>query len=244
MAWGDEGEASVEALRSAARRVPGLRWAYRRLYNLSLRLKSQEEVFTHIYRNNKWFGTDSVSGIGSDAVQTRVIVEQLPALFRELGIRSILDVPCGDFFWMGKVDLEGIDYIGGDIVQDIADRNNRMHGRPGVTFRKFDLTADRLPEVDLVLVRDCLVHLQYADISRALAGIRQSGSRYLLATTFPGRTNRDIPTGRWRPLDLQATPFHFPPPLRLINEGCTEAGGQFEDKSLGLWRIEDLDARQ
>jgi hypothetical protein len=235
-------------VKNAARRMPGLRWAYRKAYNLSLRLKSPEQVFTDIYRHNRWFGTDSVSGVGSDAVQTSVIVEKIPELLKEFGIASILDVPCGDFFWMSRIDLGDTAYIGGDIVQDIVDRDIREHSGRNVSFRKIDLTTDALPKVDLILVRDCLVHLSYDDISRALRNICGSGATYLLATTFPGRRNHDIPTGRWRPLDLQATPFEFPAPAQLINEGCTEAGGQFHDKSLGLWMVADvaeaLDRRQ
>ena len=227
-------------IRNAARAVPGLHWAYRKAYNLSLRLKSPEDVFTDIYRNNKWYGTESVSGVGSDAMQTRVIVEALPRIFRELGVCSVLDVPCGDFFWMAKVDLAGIDYLGGDIVADIIERNTAAHGGPGIRFRKVDLINDKLPKADLILVRDCLVHLSYDNIRKALRNIRSSGATYLLTTTFPGRTIVDIQTGRWRPLDLQAAPFHLPTPLRQINEACTEATGKFSDKTLALWRVPDI----
>jgi hypothetical protein len=230
----------ISMLKSAARRVPGLRWAYRKAYNLSLRMKSPEQVFTDIYRNNKWYGTDSVSGVGSDAVQTSVIVERIPRLLEEFSVKSILDVPCGDFFWMSRIDLAGVSYLGGDIVQDLVDRNSARYGKPGVEFRRLDLISDDLPAAELILVRDCLVHLCYEDIAAALENVSRSGATWLLATTFPGRENRDIPTGRWRPIDLQAHPFNFPEPLCLVNEGCTEAGGQFHDKSLGLWRIGDI----
>jgi hypothetical protein len=231
----------MSMLRRAARQVPGLRWAYRKAYNLSLRLKSPEQVFTDIYRHNRWFGTDSVSGIGSDTVQTAIIVEAIPVLLRELGVESMLDVPCGDFFWMNRIDLAGTNYVGGDIVQEIVDRNIRDYQRQGIAFRRLDLISDDLPRADLVFVRDCLVHLSYDDISLALRNICGSGATYLLTTTFPGRSNRNIPTGRWRPLDLQAAPFNLPAPLRLINEGCTEGNGQFHDKSLALWRVRDVD---
>jgi SAM-dependent methyltransferase len=232
----------IRVLRSAARQVPGLRWAYRKAYDLSLRMKSSEQVFTDIYRHNKWFGTDSVSGVGSDVVQTSVIVEEIPRLLKEFSIETLLDVPCGDFFWMSRIELGTVHYVGGDIVQELVERNLREHARPGVDFRRIDLTSDDLPEADLVLVRDCLVHLSYEDIDRALRNICKSRARYLLTTTFPGRTNHDIPTGRWRPLDLQSPPFGLPAPERLINEGCTEAGAQFRDKSLALWQIDDLAA--
>lgn len=69
---------------------------------------------------------------------------------------------------------------------------------------------------------------------KALKSIRESGSRYLLTTTFPGK-NRDIVTGQWRKLNLQADPFNLPAPLKLFSEQCTEPGG--EDKALGLWAL-------
>ena len=104
-----------------------------------------------------------------------------------------------------------------------------------------DLTRDPLPKADLLFSRDCLVHLSFADVRRALGGVLRSGIPYLLTTTFPGgASNEDIVTGDWRPLDLERPPFSFPRPLRLIEEGCTEGDGRFAGKSLGLWRVADL----
>lgn len=71
--------------------------------------------------------------------------------------------------------------------------------------------------------------------------LRRTGARWLVATTFPDRhAKRDCARGGWRPLNLTLPPFGLPPPLRLIHEGCTENGGAYSDKSLGLWRMEDL----
>jgi hypothetical protein len=94
--------------------------------------------------------------------------------------------------------------------------------------------TDPLPRADLV-------HLPLGGVLAALLNVVRSGSRYLLTTTFPGRAaNPDIPLGRWRPLDLQAPPFSFPAPLRLIVEGCTQGGGNYRDKSLALWEVDDV----
>lgn len=54
------------------------------------------------------------------------------------------------------------------------------------------------------------------------------------------RYHVDREAGRWRPRDLQAAPFHPPAPLRLVRKGCSEFGGAYADKSLGLWRAIDL----
>ncbi len=197
------------------------------------------QLFTDFFRRNKWGGRQSLSGTGSDADQTRVIVREL--LLRRLGVRRVLDVPCGDFAWMKQVDLAGIDYLGADIVAPLIEANRRCHARPGVEFQVLDLIRDRLPAVDLVLCRDCLVHLPFAQAQQALANIAASGARYLLTTTFTGRSeNADIPTGKWRALNLQRPPFDLPPPLEIINEQCTEKDGRYADKSLGLWPLTAL----
>jgi SAM-dependent methyltransferase len=202
---------------------------------------SAESVFTDIFRRNGWRGTDSVSGTGSGRDQTHRLIKLLPSLFTELGVRSVLDVPCGDFFWMRQVDLSGVRYTGGDIVRELVERN-RQYEAPGVRFEVLDLLAGPLPPADLVLCRDCLVHFSFADLFRALDNLCASGSTYLLTTTFPRhRRNRDIATGRWRTLNLERAPFHFPPPLKVFEEGCTERE-DFADKSLGLWRLDDLKA--
>ena len=47
-----------------------------------------------------------------------------------------------------------------------------------------DLINDDLPKVDLIIVRDCLVHFSNKDIFKAIENIKQSKSKYLLVTTF------------------------------------------------------------
>jgi hypothetical protein len=197
-----------------------------------------EEVFTDIFHRNYWGGLRSRSGSGSDAFQAQVLVRALPALLRELGVTTLLDIPCGDFEWMRAIDLGAVSYVGADIVPELVARNRAAHSGPGREFRHLDLLRDALPRVGLILCRDCLVHFSLADIHRALANIRASGSRYVLTTTFTSRrANPDIVTGQWRPINLQAPPFSLPPPLRVIDEQCTEEEGAYQDKSLGLWEL-------
>ncbi|MGH7414328.1 MAG: class I SAM-dependent methyltransferase [Candidatus Rokuibacteriota bacterium] len=199
-----------------------------------------EAVFRAKLLTNAWGGGESRSGRGSEAEQTRVLVAALPQVFRELGVGSLLDIPCGDFHWMREVDLAGIQYVGADIVPEVVE-GNQGFARDGVRFLRLDLLHSRLPRADLVLVRDCLVHLPYGDIFQALRNLCRSGSTYVLTTTFPNRkTNSDIRLGAWRPLNLELAPFAFPPPRHLINEHCPEDAGRYADKSLGLWRLSDI----
>ena len=192
-----------------------------------------ERVFTEIYRLNHWGGKDSVSGPGSDLHQTRIITKELSTLFHDFNITTMLDIPCGDFYWMKNVDLSNIDYTGADIVKELIKRNREEYETGRVRFQSLNLVKDTLPRVDLVLCRDCLVHFSFADIFLALENACNSQSAYILTTTFPGRRdNHDIITGQWRTLNLERRPFMFPRPLRMVNEGRTANDGAYKDKSL------------
>lgn len=206
--------------------------------------RPHDETFTEVFRNNEWGDPESVSGGGSNLRQTAVIRAALPGLLRDLGARSMLDVPCGDFQWMRLVELPVERYIGGDLVAELVALNQERYGRPGREFQRLDLLQDPLPRADVIFCRDCLVHLSHADVRTALRNLRSSGAEYLVTTTFPAqRRNRDIVTGEWRPLNLQAAPFGFPPPLRLIDEQSTDLGGLYPDKSLGVWRLDEVPAQ-
>ncbi len=201
-------------------------------------------IFRRIFQDNLWGNSESVSGEGSNLARTALVRSQLPALLARHGVRSILDAPCGDFFWMKEVQLGEIDYIGVDIVADIVAKDLELYAGPRRTFLLCDLVEDPLPRADLILCRDCLVHLTYAETRRAIDNFRRSGATWLLTTTFTGpRENQDIATGDWRAINLERPPYGFPAPVEVINEGSDEVDeelGAFPDKSLGLWRLADL----
>lgn len=202
------------------------------------------EAFDYIYRTNLWGSPESASGIGSQLDATATLRSQIPQLLRTLRARTLLDLPCGDFGWLQHADL-GVDYIGADIVPDLVERNQQRYGNERRSFRTLDLTRDPLPQADVVLCRDCLVHLPHADIFAAFANLARSGAKYLLTTTFPElEANTDIPLGDWRPLNLRLAPFSLPEPAAVIVEDCDEEDGAYADKSLGLWQVADLPTRQ
>lgn len=210
--------------------------------NSKFRDMSTDEIFTEIYKTNHWQSSESISGTGSVDEQTASLVNALDKLFSEMNITSVLDLPCGDFKWMQKVDLSGIDYVGADIVEELIKNNiEEYKERENLKFEVLNLITDPLPKSDMIIVRDCLVHLSYEDIKNAINNIKASGSKYLLTTTFTNpRLNHDIVTGDWRALNLQKKPFNFSAPILVINENCTEFDGKFDDKSMALWEISKL----
>ena len=199
-----------------------------------------EQTFTDIYTSRAWHSTESISGNGSELIQTTRITKELPLLIKKYNITSILDIPCGDFNWMRLVNLDNVNYIGADIVKDLIKTNKEKY--PLIDFRHLDLTKSELPTVDLILARDIFVHMTYDKIVNALENIIASGSKYLLTTSFTGLdSNRDLPnSGGWRCLNLLVSPFRFKP-IYLINEDCTEGeNNQHNDKCLILFEISRL----
>src|SRR6185312_8656805 len=200
---------------------------------------SRQQIFARMYTRNSWGGAESVSGGGSDLIQTRTIRRAIAALAEELGIRTMLDAPCGDFNWMQHVSLQLDEYIGADVVPELIEDNIRRYGSATRRFAVLDICHDDLPAVDLIFCRDCLVHLPLQSGAAAVRNFVRSGSRYLLTTTYPRIVARNKPlliTGNWRPLDLTLPPFSLPEPLRVINEECTEPN-DYPEKSLGLWDL-------
>lgn len=198
--------------------------------------------FQRIHETNLWGAAASVSGLGSETDATAVLRHELPVLLRKLGIGSLLDAPCGDAGWINQADL-GIALIGVDIVPDLIATLRARAGRGEICgdYRLADITRDPLPCADAVLCRDCLVHLSFANIARAVANFRRSGATWLITTTFPDwQDNLDCEDGDWRALNFERTPFSWGPPVGLLNENCMEGGGGWRDKSLGVWRLSGI----
>jgi len=236
---------ALDGARIVSRRQRRLTVAERRFAERAEELKKLglEERFARIHSTNLWSDPETRSGVGSRLDSTRVVRAELPKALRQLKARVLLDVPCGDFGWMQHVDLTGIGYIGGDIVPSIVEQNQRQYANNSRRFMQLDLTGKSLPDADVLLCRDCLVHLSYANIRAVFANIARSNVGYVLMTSFPGRReNYDVADGDWRALDFEAPPFSLPAPSLTIVEECAEEEGSYADKSLLAWPVEALRA--
>ena len=212
-----------------------------KLRKWKLAQKSPEEIFTKYYNKNKWGDKDSKSGKGSNLQATEKLIPKLSQFINAHQITSMIDLPCGDFFWMQHVELQKISYTGADIVPRMISENQKKYGAAKKNFLKIDLIKDQIPHSDLIFCRDCLVHLSSDAVKKALMNIKRSGSKWLLTTTFPGIIeNGEIVTGEWRKLDLTLPPFELPLCEEIIFEGKSAEKGQTSDKALGLWKISDI----
>ena len=185
-----------------------------------------KEVFDRIYRDNLWNGTESMSGPGSSVEATHPLLEALDGILSDKEIESVLDVGCGDGNWMPQ--LPG--YIGLDISGEAIERSQTRH--PG---RAYILdTGEPFPTCDLVIMRQVMQHLSLADGLKLLARVRESGARWLLATSYRMGANRDIVSGDGYHINLEQAPFSLGEPDRWIPDGV---GSWALDCRLGLWQI-------
>ncbi|MES2834118.1 MAG: class I SAM-dependent methyltransferase [Pseudomonadota bacterium] len=191
--------------------------------------------FTEVYEQRLWLSEESVSGSGSErqSGQVRHSIDLLNRFTRELQIRSIADIPCGDFNWMPEYldQNPGVEYVGYDVVPALIAENRAKF--PGRRLEVLDITRRRPARADLVFSKDMFNHLPLDDIWAALENMVASRPRYLLLTTNKGFENIELePTQPHasRHLDLQAAPFLLPEPL-------------YGDHYLLLWRREDVERR-
>ena len=203
---------------------------------------SPAEVFKEIYADNLWNDAESRSGPGSTMAQTASLRPALEKLLANRKVTRFLDAPCGDFHWMRAVPTPpGMHYIGGDIVPALIADTQAAYGSDLRSFQVLDITTGPLPPADLWMCRDCLFHLSYADIARALARFVESGIPLLLTTTYPLQPNdpfdnRDIVTGDARRIDLSRDPFNFPEPAERLSDLTPGAS----PRELGLWTREQV----
>jgi hypothetical protein len=203
----------------------------------------EKKRFELIYKSGYWkpFFGGSLSGAGSNFDATENIRRELPTLLREFNIQSMLDCPCGDLYWISQIDLQGIKYIGGDIVPDIIKENQSKFDSDKSEFMELNIIEDQLPTVDLVFVRDCLVHLEEQQIIDSIKNIVDSGSGYFASTTYPKITKNQKPINkdRWRQLNLTLPPFSLPEPIKYLDDSCPSISLD-ADKCIGVWKIDDL----
>jgi SAM-dependent methyltransferase len=201
----------------------------------------KQDAFVHIYKENAWHSGESRSGGGSEISSTVKIRKALPLIWKKYGIKTFLDVPCGDFNWMKEVDKTDIKYIGGDIVEEAVARNNELYKTQQIEFIKIDITKDTLPKVDMIFCKDCLQHLSYESVIKSINNFVKSGSKYVMLTSYPLTIkNHDILDGDYRALNLFKEPFSLPTNyLYKVRE--QSRGKDVElDKTMYLWDMNVL----
>ena len=190
-----------------------LNFKKRNIYKKMLIKENIEDRFNEIYQHNLWSSNESLSGTGSELVNTLKLRNWLHANISKLKIRSLVDAPCGDFNWMKLVlpTIE-INYLGLDIVHSVIEKNNSQYSNNKIKFKKSNICEDRIPNGDLIMVRDFLFHLSFYDIDNFLKNLQQTNYKYLLTSTHmvgEDFKNYNITSGDFRKIDIFKKPFNF-----------------------------------
>jgi len=173
-----------------------------------------KETFSKIYTSQNWHRQqkESASGDGSTLEFTKNLRAELPLLFKKFDIKSVFDGACGDFNWMKEVVKEtNVEYIGGDIVDEMIQDNRNRHQKGSVRFIVSDITTDPLPDVDLMIARQVLFHLSHKSLDNFFKNFERSNVKYLLTTSHisPQNFNYDIADGSFRYINIFEDPFKF-----------------------------------
>ena len=197
--------------------------------------------FKNIYDNNYWGESETFSGEGSTIKATEILRQNLEKLFKEFDIKTLLDIPCGDFNWMKELKYEFDFYLGCDIVYDIITNNKKAYETMTRKFQVFDI-VENIPTMkfDAIFCRDLMIHLPIKDISKIIDNIIKSDSRYLISNTYSDTDkNTDVAYGGYRPINLEIEPFYFPKPIKMFQENSD----YIKDKYIAIWEINKLQSR-
>lgn len=167
---------------------------------------SAREVFTKIYEVDAWGKSNEptqgfFSGSGSrDANIVCPYIEALQETFSSFQERlTVVDLGCGDFHVGSQIRHLFDTYIACDIVEPLIDFNKHKYRNLDVDFRVLDLTRDKLPKADIVLIRQVLQHLSNKEISAAIPQIASKYQYLVLTEHLPKEAsfvcNLDKPAG-------------------------------------------------
>lgn len=181
--------------------------------------------FRRVNRKRFWIPRsvplETSSGPGSYLATTAELRTNLATMLRVIGTQCLLDLPCGEWGFMSEVDLQGIQYVGCDIVPEIVESNKKRFQRPFVSFVSCDGVRDPLPKADTAFVKDFFQHISNIDILRCLASLRTAGVKYLITSSdtypFPSKNSHRPKRGHLSSCEnLTEAPFNLGSPIVTI----------------------------
>jgi SAM-dependent methyltransferase len=141
------------------------------------------EAFDRIYRKKYWRQGASLSGLGSEGQWAEDYASFVIDYISKTGARRVVDAGCGDFLVGSLIAPHCQEIIALDISNEIITQNrSRFEKFTNVEFRVANLIEERVPDCDLILVRQVLQHLSNAQIERVLKNIDTASAPHVLIT--------------------------------------------------------------
>jgi len=178
-----------------------------------INMSNTTDTFESIYKKKLW-GEDKNgkghSGHGSIPENTEEIKGMIEYFIDILKIKTILDIGCGDWQYMSRVNLNGIKYIGIDASKSVIAENNKLYSTNNIKFLHGNICDMDISFTDLIIVKDVLMHLSNSDINTILEKIYNKCKYAIIVDDYDTISiNADIKTGEHRPINILANPFNF-----------------------------------
>jgi len=181
------------------------------------------QTFTRIYEQREWAVSphDPISGCGSTLTATKPYRELLEALIAERGIKTVLDLGCGDWTFSRHVDWGNVDYLGVDVVEPLIRKLSARFAKRNIAFVCADI-RDFTVRADLIIVKDVLQHWPLWECLRMLTLYFEESSAILVTNTVEDsrhrvlKENTDCEPGGFRPIDMLKEPFKSPAVEELL----------------------------
>ena len=141
-------------------------------------------VMNQIYEMKLWGGNefDFYSGFGSH--NEGIIKPYLEAISRFLNSFKkpliFCDLGCGDFNIGKHLTKYSRKYIAIDIVEKLINRNKRLFQEDNLEFYCLDITKDKLPSGDCVIIRQVFQHLSNTEIQNVIKKL--ANYKYVILT--------------------------------------------------------------
>ena len=158
---------------------------------------------------------ETYSGPGSLLSNTDNLIENLPVFIKNYNIKSIIDIPCGDFNYMRKIinQDKNINYLGIDIAENAIKKCKKYETR-NIKFKVDDITLSdiTLNDADLIICKDLTLHLCFSDIKKVLKNIERSNCKYFACSRYENGNivNKEQISGLGaRGIEITKEPFNF-----------------------------------
>lgn len=180
-------------------------------------------AMSQIYELGLWGSSDYTfySGDGShDTKYVNPYIKEVKDFLSSFNKKPIIcDLGCGDFNIGNNLVSYSKKYYAIDIVDKLIFHNNEKFTNELIEFICLDISKDKIPAGDCVILRQVLQHLSNSEIRKILNNILATGFKYLILTEHIPKgyfePNKDIISGQGIRLkhnsgvDLVAAPFNL-----------------------------------
>ncbi|WP_188374190.1 class I SAM-dependent methyltransferase [Winogradskyella haliclonae] len=137
-----------------------------------------------IYKQHLWGGNtfDYYSGEGSHKENiAKPYIETVSDFLKSHDLKlSVCDLGCGDFNIGKELITYAENYIAIDIVESLIERNKALFRAENLEFQCLDISKNKLPKADCVIIRQVLQHLSNTEIQQILEKLK--AYKYIILT--------------------------------------------------------------